>query len=536
MLDKAKAAGDKEAIALFESDLASLQQEKPIVAPTVNVTEKVQYSPTTEAARSTLQGLTFNFADELEAALRTGKISGAEYEALRNQLRAKQEQFSKEYPKTALASEVAGGLALPGGIFGLASKAPSIARTAAISSGIGGIQGYGGSTSSEEAPSDVIGGALTGGVVGGTLGTIGSAIAPKVQPQARQLQKEGISLTPGAAFGGQIQAVEQAAESLPVAGQLVKSARQQSFEEFNKAAFNRALKELDTGVTVPKDLPLREAADFTYGQISTKYNEIYPKVSLKYNNTIEKQFNALGKKYSEANLGKDAADQFQSQLNSIKKRLEGNKLSGGQVKALKEDLRMMTDAYKGSVGSEKLLGNALNDLENSIMLSLRNQNPEYASQLKKADTAYANYKRVESAAAAAKGAEGAFTPAQLETAIKQGGTKSQYARGKALMQDLSNPAYDVLGNKIPDSGTANRLALSGLLTGAAHYIEPTAAVPTALASGLYTKPGMSLFQKLISPRSPLVEKYGTKARAAIPFSGEIYDPFLQEILKRNQEE
>mgnify|MGYP003341767809 CR=1 FL=1 len=28
----------------------------------------------------------------------------------------------------------------------------------------------------------------------------------------------------------------------------------------------------------------------------------------------------------------------------------------------------------------------------------------------------------------------------------------------------------------------------------------------------------------------------TKARAALPFSGEIYDPFLQEMLKRNQEE
>jgi hypothetical protein len=485
-----------------------------IRAPMVEVGAKVPYSPTAETARAGAQGLTLGFADEIEAALRTGAISGQQYEALRDQLRTQQESFARENPKTALAAEVAGGLAMPFGMAGTAMKAPSILRSAVTGAGIGGLQGAGKSESSENLTSDVVGGTLLGGGLGGTLGAVGTAIAPKVQPSAMMLQKEGVPMTLGTAFGGQTQAVEQAAESLPIVGQLIKGARQQQFEAFNKAAFNRALKEIDPTIKVPTDLPLREAADFTYNQISNKYNTIYPNISLKYNKTLDKQLNALEKKH--ADLG-DRTEQFTSTLNNIKSRVENKSLSGGQIKALKEDLRVLTDAYKGSVGSEKLLGNAYDDLENSIMLSVRNQNPKFAKELKQADTAYATYKRVENAAASAKGAEGVFTPAQLETAVKQG-NKSQYARGKALLQDLSNSGYDVLGNKVPDSGTAQRLGVAGMLTGGASLLNPKMVLPTALGSSLYTEQGMKYLMPLLTGERPqAVQQAGNTLRKLSPY-------------------
>lgn len=485
-----------------------------IRAPMVEVGAKVPYSPTAETARAGAQGLTLGFADEIEAALRTGAISGQQYEALRDQLRTQQESFARENPKTALAAEVAGGLAMPFGMAGTAMKAPSILRSAVTSAGIGGLQGAGKSESSENLTSDIVGGTLLGGGLGGTLGAVGTAIAPKVQPSAMMLQKEGVPMTLGTAFGGQTQAVEQAAESLPIVGQLIKGARQQQFEAFNKAAFNRALKEIDPTIKVPTDLPLREAADFTYNQISNKYNTIYPNISLKYNKTLDKQLNALERKH--ADLG-DRTEQFRSTLNNIKSRVENKSLSGGQIKALKEDLRVLTDAYKGSVGSEKLLGNAYDDLENSIMLSVRNQNPKFAKELKQADTAYATYKRVENAAASAKGAEGVFTPAQLETAVKQG-NKSQYARGKALLQDLSNSGYDVLGNKVPDSGTAQRLGVAGMLTGGASLLNPKMVLPTALGSSLYTEQGMKYLMPLLTGERPqAVQQAGNTLRKLSPY-------------------
>ncbi len=518
-LERARQAGDEEAVAVFEADLAALQPKQP-----------VSISPVAETARSAAQGLTFGFADELEAALRTGRVSGAEYEQLRNQLRAQQEQFAKQYPITSIGSQISGSLPVPAGVFAKAKQAPSLIKTIGAGAGIGGVSGYGTSTG-EDVGSDIMTGALTGAGTSGVLGGVGAMLAPKVQPAARALQEEGVSLTPGAAFGGQIQSVEQAAESLPIVGQLVKGARQQSFEEFNKAAFNRALKEIDPNIKVPTDMNLRDAADFTYSQISSKYNEIYPQITLQYNKTLDKQLKALEKKHSASNLGDDAAKQFKSKLNEIRTRVKSQPLTGGQLQALKEDLRMLTDAYRGATGSERLLGNAIDDLESSVMLSLRNQNPEFAKELKKADTAYANYKRAELASASAKGESGAFTPAQLESAVRQSDKskgKSQYARGQALMQDLSSAGYDVLGNKIPDSGTAGRLGVAGLLTGGAQYLEPSAMLPTALATGIYTKPGMSAFNQLMRRRPAAVERAGTGVRAAAPFVQA--DPFLRMMM------
>ncbi len=164
------------------------------------------------------------------------------------------------------------------------------------------------------------------------------------------------------------------------------------------------------------------------------------------------------------------------------------------------------------------------------MMSFRNQNPKYAKDLKSADTAYATFKKVENAAAAAKGSEGVFTPAQLETAVKQG-NKSQYARGKALLQDLSGTGYDVLGNKVPDSGTAGRLGIAGMLTGGASLLNPKAVVPTAIASGLYTPFGMKYAMPLLTnPRPDIIEQYAPSVRAAAPYVTQSINPLFRGLL------
>ena len=530
---KYKVTSDKPLsdVEAHQAAVNQLSTDRTLAPINVSAKAPTEYSMPAETARAAGQGLTFGFADELEAALRSGAISGKDYEAIRNDLRAKQEQFALENPKTALGSEIAGGLVAPLGALKYAAKAPSILRSAMTSAGYGGLQGAGKSTDTENLAGDVITGTTLGGVGGAALGTVGAAIAPQLQKGARELQQAGVPMTLGSAFGGQVQAVEQAAESLPIVGQLIKGARQEQFEAFNKAAFNRALKAIDPKLTVPKDLPLREAADFTYQQISNKYGQIYPNTQLSLNKTLDRQLTGLENKYSTATLGEAGTQQFQAQLNNIKSRFEGGKpISGAQVKALKEDLRKITDAYKGASGSEKLLGDAFNDLESSIMMSFRNQNPKYAKDLKSADTAYATYKKVENAAASTKGAEGVFTPAQLETAVKQG-NKAQYARGNALLQDLSNSGYDVLGNKVPDSGTAGRLGIAGILTGGAGFLNPKAIIPTAIASGLYTPAGMKYAMPLLTaPRPDIVQQYAPSVRATAPYLTQAVNPLFRGLL------
>lgn len=142
---------------------------------------KISYSPLAETARAFGQGLTFGTLDEIEAALRTGAISGAEYEKQRNLLREQQRQFGEDMPLVKTPVEIAGGLVLP---FGAArqvgrlapstqaavtgtSTAGQVGRGIGIGAGTGGLAGYGYATKDEG--SEALKGTVFGGVLGGTV-------------------------------------------------------------------------------------------------------------------------------------------------------------------------------------------------------------------------------------------------------------------------------------------------------------------------------------------------------------------------------
>ena len=76
----------------------------------------IPYSGPAEAIRSVGQGLTFGTLDEIEAALRTGSISGPEYERQRNLLREQQKQFGMDVPIVKPSLEIGGSLIAPLGI------------------------------------------------------------------------------------------------------------------------------------------------------------------------------------------------------------------------------------------------------------------------------------------------------------------------------------------------------------------------------------------------------------------------------------
>ena len=141
----------------------------------------VPYSGLAETARSFGQGLTFGTLDEMEAALRTGSISGPEYEKQRNLLREQQKQFGMEYPYVKTPVELAGGFAMPLGFANRVAKAaPEVqamftgesllgqaGRGVAIGAGTGALSGMG--YAEKDTGSEAGLGALFGGAVGGTV-------------------------------------------------------------------------------------------------------------------------------------------------------------------------------------------------------------------------------------------------------------------------------------------------------------------------------------------------------------------------------
>ena len=141
----------------------------------------VEYSGLAEAARSVGQGLTFGTLDEIEAALRTGSISGPEYERQRNLLREQQKQFGMDMPIVKPALEVGGSLIAPLGIAKQVAKlAPAtqalitgttvpgqIARGTGIGAVTGAASGYG--FAEKEDGSEAAAGGIFGGLLGGSV-------------------------------------------------------------------------------------------------------------------------------------------------------------------------------------------------------------------------------------------------------------------------------------------------------------------------------------------------------------------------------
>ena len=141
----------------------------------------VEYSGIAEAARSVGQGLTFGTLDEIEAALRTGSISGPEYERQRNILREQQKQFGMDMPIVKTSAEIGGSLIAPLGIAKQVAKlAPAtqalitgttvpgqIARGTGIGAVTGAASGYG--FAEKEDGSEAAAGGIFGGLLGGSV-------------------------------------------------------------------------------------------------------------------------------------------------------------------------------------------------------------------------------------------------------------------------------------------------------------------------------------------------------------------------------
>ena len=141
----------------------------------------VEYSGVAEAARSVGQGLTFGTLDEIEAALRTGSISGPEYERQRNILREQQKQFGMDAPIVKTSAEIGGSLIAPLGIAKQVAKlAPAtkdlitgtttlgqLLRGAAIGTTTGAASSYG--FAEKEDGSEAAVGGIFGGLLGGSV-------------------------------------------------------------------------------------------------------------------------------------------------------------------------------------------------------------------------------------------------------------------------------------------------------------------------------------------------------------------------------
>lgn len=386
-----------------------------------------------------------------------------------------------------------------------ASSAPGLAKSVAEQAAkapvaqavTGGASGAGAQTAAELGAGP-LGQAAAGMITATASGAVPGRVGKVVSPEARELLDAKVKLTPGQVLGGVAKRAEEGFKRIPITGSKIRSAETEAIDSFNLATANKALEPI--GAVIPDGITGRDIIAGGQKALSDAYDSVVPHLSFKPDKTFRDNVMSVVNK-SVATMPDAEQKQFEALILRINQRLDNNGgvLAGDNLKVTQEELTHFADIYKKGVGSQRQLGEAVDDLNDHLRTAIEDQNPGYGQFLRDIDSAYAMFVRLDRASTASAVAGGRYTPGQLLQAIKAEEPtvrKRGFARGDALLQDWGQTAYDVMGNKMPDSGSPEGGLWAGLgLSAAAPWAIPKAALGIAATSLPYAKPVRSLVRK-----------------------------------------
>jgi len=346
---------------------------------------------------------------------------------------------------------------------------------------------------------------------------IASIISPNVSPEVKTLMNEGITPTTGQILGGGAKRLEEGLSSVPFVGDFIKNAQVRAVEDLNKAAFNRALKPI--GKELPKDVTGREAVKFTGDTLGDAYEKLLPKMTVKADTTFNTELSNL-KQAVDSGAINDASKNFFNKWidTNVSNKFQGQgAITGETLKGIHSDFRNKINELSASTNNdERVIAGALKEAQDQFRQLVTRSNPQNAAELKAIDTGYANYKRVQNAASKVGAEEGVFSPAQLQNAVRatdKSKDKAKFAKGEALMQDLSESGKTVLGNKVPDSGTPYRTMAAMLASGGAGLSGyPGIAAGLAAAPVMYSTAGQKMMAALLAKRPAGAQNFAEQVR------------------------
>jgi hypothetical protein len=203
--------------------------------------------------------------------------------------------------------------------------------------------------------------------------------------------------------------------------------------------------------------------------------------------------------------------------NEILGRTQNGRLTGEAIKAAEGNLGSLARGLRGSADYDtRKLGEAVDETQRILRTWLERTAPKDVSdQLRKTNAGWANFKRAQRAASSVAADDGVFTAAQLNSAVKaldRSKDKGAFARGSAMMQDLSAAGKSTLAQSVPDSGTPGRIMAAALAGGGLGYLSPTALTLTGAAALPYTPFGQKAAAALLASRPQLAEPVSQAVR------------------------
>jgi hypothetical protein len=344
-------------------------------------------------------------------------------------------------------------------------------------------------------PGSQLAAALAGGLAP-TAGAGALKLMSGVKPsaEAQLLLQKGFDLTPGQLKkGGILDQLETAFENVPIIGQIIRSPK----DQVEKDLRHRLIQESAApGAVIPKSEEASHMLNDAYDSFDTAYSTVhgFPLVlqngkpvivNVGKNLPLDKALQSAVYDVSVRATNETRASTASWLKNLLTRPIKNSEDLLDIRSQIRSDIRNNKGTDKESIAERALLEKA----ESVVTKALESQLPPKLMQdLNAVDAKYANFKALESAVF--KGGE-RFTPAQVETALKQGADKGSYARGGGSpLRPLVEAGKAVTAQTLPQTGAR----LGPLLAAAGVIGKGAAAIPAALmGAGLVgTKTGRTL--------------------------------------------
>lgn len=399
---------------------------------------------------------------------------------------------------------------------------PTSAATSLLGKvGVGAATGAGYSAlaptiSQEELASNLGTGALTGGLFSAGTSALGRVISPNASTDAQMkiIKDMGITPTLGQTLGKRWNAYEEKLTSFPLVGDIIANARTKNEEKFRTGLFNTILSNVDEKLPT-KTLKGRDPLNYTKDKIQASYDNLLDKLgAIKIDGTFVSQADDLATMIEKSGMSPEKVQEFNYLLKPIfDARNQNNYITSESYKMIESELSKQikklnasnsTFDTKLSGAASQLKDNLYNMLERHSSTLPKIKGKTLAEELQRTNKAWAMYKRT-AKAAGAQGAEiGEFTPSQFARAVSQlEPSKDRYATGDALLQEVSDAAKSVIGNKISNANPYVRSlgTIAGL--GAAAINLPNYLMAAIGTYGLYNPISQKLINKAITERPEL---------------------------------
>jgi hypothetical protein len=331
-------------------------------------------------------------------------------------------------------------------------------------------------------------GTATGAVTGPALEGLAKVAVPAISENARMMYEKGSQPIIGGMLGPLAQRLEGSGASFPFSGNMIRERMLDSFKANQQALVEDAIAPLGAGLPPGAGRPepgfettkyfgdtVGAAFDSLFGSVSLTRNPAYTGALTRVKTDAERFLPENAKKTFDQEI-----KEFSGDIHALVGRTRGARapLTGEEVQTMLSNLKNRERSFAQSpLPMDQKIGRYLRRYREAITQSVEHQNPGFKEKYNDASIAYIKYLIMEQAGKNPSGwaMEGVPNPTQYARAVynvDKSLRRGAGAKGEMMMQKWAAAAKDVLPNKVPDSGTAERGAVLAYLAGANPYTYP----------------------------------------------------------------